>query len=52
MWFQDTEHGPGTNLEALLVDGESTLLQIQELPSGKFNSRFFSDASKISTSFM
>lgn len=35
VWFQDTEHGPGTNLEALLVDGESTLLQLEELPSGE-----------------
>eukprot|EP00434_Breviolum_minutum_P011578 symbB.v1.2.010211.t1/scaffold665.1/size175136/2 len=39
VWFQDTEHGPGTNLEALLVDGESTLLQLEELPSGKISGK-------------
>jgi hypothetical protein len=30
-WFETTEHGPGTNLDALLADGQTTLMELQEL---------------------
>lgn len=29
-WFETTEHGPGTNLDALLADGQTTLMELQE----------------------